>query len=172
MTVDKVPGKHRFVFDTTSPDGFATGSLRPTFSKEQNVVWAVGQRLAIVARHKSTAFGYNDAIWAKYSVPLGSGEQFRESRDESRPGRQHLRNAWCEWRPSRPARRALKRGVHLGVAEMATDDRRCTGPRHQRVMTTNWPPTCCQRASGSCRIVAVNRAQRVSHSSLPDARSS
>src|SRR5258706_10642069 len=73
---DKIPGKHRFVFDTTSPDGFSWGlTFATNFMEANKTSYGLSDAdlaVVVVARHKSTAFGYNDAIWAKYSVPLSA----------------------------------------------------------------------------------------------------
>src|SRR6201996_8035546 len=68
--LDKIPGQHRFVFDTTTPDGLAL-ALRFAnnyFTANENAYGVKDRDLAvvIVARHKSTSFAYSDAIWAKY----------------------------------------------------------------------------------------------------------
>ena len=66
--LDKIPGQHRFVFDSTSTDGMAS-ALR--FANNYYIVNSDAYGLKdsdlavlIVARHKSTPFGYNDAMWA------------------------------------------------------------------------------------------------------------
>ena len=65
---DKIPGQHRFVFDTTTPEGLAL-ALRFAnnyFTANQNAYGLKDSDMAviIVARHKSTSFAYTDAIWA------------------------------------------------------------------------------------------------------------
>src|ERR1019366_10281606 len=65
---DNLPGKHRLVFDTTTPERlgdallFANNFMRVNRSDYglENSDLAV----VIVARHRSTPFGYNDAMWA------------------------------------------------------------------------------------------------------------
>jgi len=70
--LDKPGTRHRTVFDTTSPDA-ASASI----GYASNLYYAnkKGYGLApetigvvIVLRHGSTAYGYNDAIWAKYGA--------------------------------------------------------------------------------------------------------
>src|SRR6516164_5332770 len=71
---DKIPGKHRFVFDTISPEGLATGlQFAGNFFEANKTGYGLTDSdtaLLVVVRHKSTAFGYNDAIWAKYGAKL------------------------------------------------------------------------------------------------------
>ena len=71
---DRIPGKHRMVFDTTTPDGLNLAMQFSTAFYEAN---GDGYGLAdgdlaviLVVRYRSTAFGYNDAIWAKYGTLL------------------------------------------------------------------------------------------------------
>src|SRR5213083_2620514 len=72
--MDKVPGKHRMVFDTTTPDSlgnalaFANNFIR--VNRNDYGLQSSDVAVIVVVRHKSTAFGYNDAIWAKYGVKL------------------------------------------------------------------------------------------------------
>jgi len=78
--MDKIPGRHRMVFDTTTPDtlgnalAFANNFMRVNRNDYglQNSDMAV----IVVVRHSSTAFGYNDAIWAKYGVPISKRANF------------------------------------------------------------------------------------------------
>jgi len=78
--MDKVPGRHRMVFDTTTPDtlgnalAFANNFMRVNRNDYglQNSDMAV----IVIVRHNSTAFGYNDAIWAKYGIPISKRANF------------------------------------------------------------------------------------------------
>ena len=67
--LDMLPGKHRFIFDTTTPDAFGAGLLYANnfFTANQTAYKLADTDLAvvIVARHFSTPFVCNDAIWAK-----------------------------------------------------------------------------------------------------------
>src|SRR5262245_7181631 len=73
--LDVVSAKHRFIFDTTTPAGigealaFANNFL--TANQSGYGLSDADSAVVIVARHRSTPFAYNDAIWAKYSAPLG-----------------------------------------------------------------------------------------------------
>jgi intracellular sulfur oxidation DsrE/DsrF family protein len=71
---DQLPGKHRMVIDTTSADGFRNALLfASNFILANHDDYGLqSQDLAIivVARHISTAYGYNNDIWAKYGASL------------------------------------------------------------------------------------------------------
>jgi hypothetical protein len=122
---DKIPGKHRFVFDTTLPDGLATGLMFATnFFEANKTGYGLSDSdlaVVIVVRHKSTAFGYNDAIWAKYSVPLSAQtNNFVDPATNAAP----IINLYGTpgANGGRPGRldALLKRGAHLAVCQMAT----------------------------------------------------
>lgn len=75
--MDELPGKHRIVFDTVTNDAmgeallFANNFLlanRNTYGLQNSDMAVI-----IVARHLSTSFGFNDAMWAKYGAQLASG---------------------------------------------------------------------------------------------------
>jgi intracellular sulfur oxidation DsrE/DsrF family protein len=77
--MDQIPGKHRLVFDTTSPEGFQNALLFASnfILANRNDYGLQNQDMAIivVARHISTAYGYNDSMWAKYGATLASPEK-------------------------------------------------------------------------------------------------
>jgi intracellular sulfur oxidation DsrE/DsrF family protein len=74
--LDKIPGKHRLVFDSTTSDGFgdALAFSNNYFRANKTDYGLESSDLAvvIVVRHRSTPFGYNDAMWAKYGLPLAT----------------------------------------------------------------------------------------------------
>lgn len=125
--LDKLPGKHRLVFDTTNPDGFgealafANNYVRVNRSDYslQNSDLAV----VIVARSRSTPFGYNDAIWAKYGKAIAARAEFADPKTKMAPnanlynsadyGNQlHNRGTTLD--------SLLKQGVQLAVCQVAT----------------------------------------------------
>src|SRR5436190_7064759 len=67
--MDQIPGKHRLVIDTTSADGFRDGLLFASnfLLANRNDYGLQSQDIAVivVARHLSTEFSFNDAMWAK-----------------------------------------------------------------------------------------------------------
>src|SRR5580765_5932549 len=68
--MDKLPGKHRLVFDTTTPAGFGAAVAYAnnflTADKDGYGLTDQDHGIIIVARHFATTFAYNDAMWAKY----------------------------------------------------------------------------------------------------------
>src|SRR5262245_45269541 len=73
--LDKIPGKHRFVFDTTTPDAFGGSLLYSnnflTANKDAYGLGDADSAVVIVARHFATPFAYNETIWAKYGPAFG-----------------------------------------------------------------------------------------------------
>lgn len=84
-----LPGKHRMVFDTTNISGveeaifFANNFIRVNRSDYglQNSDLAV----VIIVRHNSTAFGYNDAMWAKYGAPMAARAGIEDPKSKEAP---------------------------------------------------------------------------------------
>src|SRR5262249_13101415 len=76
---DKIPGMHRFVFDTISTDGLSRAmQFANTFLEANNSGYGLKDSdaaIILIVRNRSTRFGYNDAMWAKY------GKQFSEQLD-------------------------------------------------------------------------------------------
>jgi hypothetical protein len=68
--LDKLPGQHRLVFDTTTPDGFGDAlAFTNNFINANRSDYGLQNSdlaVVIVARHRSSPFAYNDAMWAKY----------------------------------------------------------------------------------------------------------
>src|SRR4051812_849191 len=75
--LDAVPGKHRLVFDTTTSSGFSEALLfaNSFLIANRNDYGLQNSDLAlvIVVRHIATSFGFNDAMWDKYGVPMADG---------------------------------------------------------------------------------------------------
>jgi intracellular sulfur oxidation DsrE/DsrF family protein len=75
--LDKIPGKHRMVIDTTSSSAFADSLLFASnfllVNRNEYGLQNSDIALVVIARHVSTSFGFNNAMWAKYSVPMADG---------------------------------------------------------------------------------------------------
>jgi hypothetical protein len=84
------PGlKHRTVFDNTSADGVGacllfSGNFIRT-SKAEYGVENNEMAVAIILRHRATAFGYNDAMWAKYGPQLAQRSKFEDPKTKEAP---------------------------------------------------------------------------------------
>jgi len=72
--MDQLPGKHRVVFDTISAAGFGDALLfANNFMAANRSDYGLQNSdlaIIIIARHIATAFGYNDAMWAKYGAQM------------------------------------------------------------------------------------------------------
>jgi intracellular sulfur oxidation DsrE/DsrF family protein len=158
--LDQIPGQHRCVFDTTTPEGANTAALYAGnfFTANQNGYSLQNTDLAvvIVLRHNSTPFAYNDSIWAKYGTPISQqAGNFVDPRTKTVP----ILNVY------RTQLEGLtQRGVHLAVCQMATrlfagTIARATGGNTDAVyneLAANLLPNSHLVTAG---IVAVNRAQ-------------
>jgi intracellular sulfur oxidation DsrE/DsrF family protein len=109
--LDQIPGGHRFIFDTTTPQAWSSGLL---FANNYYLANSSGYSLkdsdlavVLVARHFSTPFAYTDAIWAKYGTAISS---FIGSTGETAKANTSLRQL----------EGLLKRGAHVAVCGMAT----------------------------------------------------
>jgi hypothetical protein len=113
--LDRVPGVHRFLIDTTSPAGFDAAL---TFSGNYYTANASGYGLTdaelavvIVARHDSTPFAYTDAVWAKYGESFVQRSGFVDPATHKAPV-SNVHKTRLDG--------LIKRGAHLAVCAMAT----------------------------------------------------
>ena len=72
--LDQVPGRHRLVFDTTTAEGIAEAILfANNFMNVNQADYGLQNNdlaVVIIARHASTPFAYNNAMWAKYGMAM------------------------------------------------------------------------------------------------------
>jgi len=109
--LEKIPGKHRLVFDTTDPGGMSNATLyagnfytaNQTGYGLQNADLAV----VIVARHNSTAFAYNESIWEKYGDTLSNSIDRNKPPSKTNPNLRQLTTL-------------TGRGMNIAVCLMAT----------------------------------------------------
>ena len=150
--LDKIPGKHRFVFDTTTSETLA-GALRFAgnyYAANQSGYGLKDGDLAVVviARHLSTPFAFNDAIWTKYGTAISTfvGGDIKTNTH------------------ARQLTGLITRGAHLAVCQLATrvvasTIARTAGTSADNIyneIAENLLPNSHFAAAG---IVAVNRAQ-------------
>lgn len=67
--MDKLPGKHRMVFDTVLPPHFGAALAYAGNFLNADKEYGLTDKdhaVIIIARHFATTFAYNDAMWAKY----------------------------------------------------------------------------------------------------------
>lgn len=86
---DKIPGVHRYLFDTFSAEGIGWGlqfaSNYFTASEQAYNLKETDLAVIIVARHKATPFAYNDAIWAKYGKQLSEQTEYVDPKTKEAP---------------------------------------------------------------------------------------
>jgi intracellular sulfur oxidation DsrE/DsrF family protein len=125
--LDRIPGKHRLVLDTTTPAGFgdALAFLNNFYNVNQNAYALADRDLAVVlvARHLSTLFAFNDAIWAKYAAPMTVRTNFTDPKTKQ-PPTLNLYNSTA-YGPGLNNRgntldSLLKRGIHMAVCQVST----------------------------------------------------
>lgn len=125
--LDQVPGKHRLLFDTFTPEGLgeALAFANNYFNANQSGYGLQNGDLAvvIVMRHLSTLFAYNEAVWAKYGVTITERTKFNDP-NTRQPPKTNLYNSTA-YGASLPNRGTtvdslLKRGVHLAVCQIST----------------------------------------------------
>ena len=125
--MDKIPGKHRTIFDTTTPDvlGDALAFANNFFRANKSDYGLQDKDLAVIVvmRHRATSFAFNDAMWAKYGVHMSKRAMFTDPKTNEAP-KVNLFNVG-EYKPPLPNRgntvdALLKMGVHLAVCSTAT----------------------------------------------------
>ena len=125
--LDQIPGKHRLVLDTTTPQGFgdALAFLNNYFTVNQNAYGLQDADLAVVllARHLSTLFAFNDSIWAKYGGTITQRTNFNDPKTKQ-PPTINLYNSTTHGTAltnrGNTLDSLLKRGLHLAVCQVST----------------------------------------------------
>ena len=120
---DKIPGAHRMVFDTTTPEGFglALQFAGNFYTANQDAYGLKENDLAvvIVARHRATEFAYNDSIWAKYGKQLSEHSEYTDPKTKLPP----TVNIYAATEGSEQAGRMaalVKKGAQFAVCSMST----------------------------------------------------
>ena len=111
----ELPGRHRLVFDGTSPEGVRdalqfTGNF---FTGNRNGYGLDAPELAvvIVMRHRATQFSFNDAVWSKYGAHLSESEQFVDPKTKQAP----VTNV-----DKTQIENQTRRGVHIAACDLST----------------------------------------------------
>jgi intracellular sulfur oxidation DsrE/DsrF family protein len=120
---DKVPGVHRFLLDTSTPEsmGWSLQFATNYFTANQEVYGLKESDLAviIVARHKSTSFAYNDAIWAKYGKQLSEQSEYTDPKTKEAP-KINIYGPAGETAQAGRMDALIKKGVQFAVCAMST----------------------------------------------------
>ena len=118
--LDKLPGKHRLIFDTTNSQGVADALLfTNNFLLANRADYGLDNKelaVVIVMRHRSTPFGYSDAMWSKYGASVAARAQFEDPKTKQPP----TGNVYAHGDGSATLDALSKLGVHLAVCAMAT----------------------------------------------------
>ena len=171
---DQLPGKHRFFFDTSTPDTLADAIqfAGNYYSANKGVYGLENADLAVVVgmRHGSAPFAFNDAMWAKYGVTLAKRAQFTDPRTKEAP----KINFYTPTAPAAPARARglaglMKLGVQFAICDLSThaiagliaDASGGTPEGVYKEITANLIDRARLVPAG---IVAVNRAQERGYS--------
>lgn len=156
--MDELPGKHRLLIDTTTPDGFRDGLLFASnfMLANRNDYGLQNQDVAVivVARHISTGYGFNNDMWAKYGATLADA-QAKETPKAN---------------PSAASLGALaNQGVQFAVCAMATSRiagmiARAAGGNAEAVNKELIANLVSNARMVPAGIIAVNRAQERGYS--------
>jgi intracellular sulfur oxidation DsrE/DsrF family protein len=126
--LDQIPGSHRFILDTTSPQGLGSALLYANnfFVANQNG-YGLGNAdaaVVIVLRHNSTGFAYTDAMWSKYSTAIGEAAgNFDDPKTKTKPTLNvYNSSSYLGALPNGGVTldSLIGRGVHFAVCQMAT----------------------------------------------------
>jgi hypothetical protein len=114
--LDQIPGKHRLIFDATSPES-VVDAIRYTgnfFTANKNGYGIESNEIAvvIVLRHRATQFAFSDDVWAKYGKVLSDADKFTDPKTGAVPTA-NLYKSGLEGH--------IKRGVHLAVCDLSTN---------------------------------------------------
>jgi intracellular sulfur oxidation DsrE/DsrF family protein len=171
--LDKIPGEHRFVFDTTTPEGLALafqfGGNYFTASADAYGLKESDLAVVIVVRHKSTSFGYNDAMWAKYGKQFSEQAEFTDPKTKEPPTvNVYAATGDGTGQPSRMDA-LIKKGVHFAVCQtssrgIATRIAKANGVELDGVMKEMAANLVANARLVPAGIVAVNRAQEHGYS--------
>jgi intracellular sulfur oxidation DsrE/DsrF family protein len=172
--LDQLPGKHRFFFDTSTPDALADAIqfAGNYFSANKSAYGLENADLAVVIcmRHRSAPFAFNDAIWAKYGATLAKRAQFVDPKTKEAP----KVNFYSPTAGPAPARGRglaglMALGVQFAICDLSThaiagliaDASGGTAEAAYKEITANLIDRARLVPAG---IVAVNRAQERGYS--------
>jgi len=124
--MDSLPGRHRFVIDSSNAAGFGAALLYAnnffTANESGYGLKDPDSAIIIVARHFSTPYVYKDAVWAKYGAAMAAVTGLNDPKTKqppainvyNAPGNDSLASLGTT------VDAVLKRGVHFAVCQMAT----------------------------------------------------
>lgn len=174
--LDEIPGVHRFMFDTTTPNGFdaAVRFARNYYFTNETAYGLKDSDLAvlIIARARSTSFGYNDAMWAKYGMYFSQQSGFNDPKTKQPPTVNFYAKpddgSGDAASGALPA--MIKMGIRIGVCSSATKNialriaNATNGDREAINKELSSNLICPNARMVPAGIVAVNRAQERGYS--------
>jgi intracellular sulfur oxidation DsrE/DsrF family protein len=169
---DKIPGVHRFLFDSSTAEsmGWALQFATNYFTANQDVYGLKESDLAviIVARHKSTSFAYNDAIWAKYGKQISEQAEFMDPKTKE-PPKINVYGPMGETQQAGKMEALIKKGVQFAVCQMSTRGIATRIAKANGLETANVIKEITENLIANARMVpagilAVNRAQERGYS--------
>jgi intracellular sulfur oxidation DsrE/DsrF family protein len=169
---DKIPGTHRYVFDTSTADGigwslqFATNYY--TTSEQAYGLKDSDLAVIIVARHKATSFAYNDAIWAKYGKQIAEQAEFVDPKTKEAP-KINVYGPAGETAQAGKMEALIKKGVQFAVCSTSTRGIATRIAKANSLEVDNVVKEITSNLIGNARMVpagvlAVNRAQEHGYS--------
>jgi intracellular sulfur oxidation DsrE/DsrF family protein len=173
--LEQIPGKHRFVFDTTTPEavnlGVQFGNNYYTVNTQTYGLQDSDIAVVFVVRHKATSFGYNDAMWAKYGKQFATQAILTDPATKDAPTINLFTTGKSSSEFANEGRMTdlIKRGMQIAVCATASRGiagaiARATGGDVDKIfdeMGANLIPNARRVPAG---IVAVNRAQERGYS--------
>jgi intracellular sulfur oxidation DsrE/DsrF family protein len=169
--MDKTPVKHRLVFDTTTFDSFGEAlAFAGNYLHVNRADYGLQDSdlsVIIVARHRSTPFAYNNAIWAKYGTPIAARSKFEDPKTKQPPTANVFNfEDYGELLSNRGTTvdSILKQGVQLAVCSTATRGvaaavAKATGGNADAINTELIANLLSNSRMVPAGIVAVSRAQ-------------
>jgi intracellular sulfur oxidation DsrE/DsrF family protein len=120
---DKIPGVHRFLFDTSTAESmrWALHFVSNYLMANQEVYGLKDSDLPvlIVARHNSTSFAYSDAIWAKDGKQLSEQAESTDPKTQE-PPKINVYGAAGETAQAGKMNALIKKGVQFAVCQMSS----------------------------------------------------
>lgn len=120
---DKIPGVHRYLFDSASPEGigWALQFANNYYTVNQDAYGLKDSDLAviIVTRHKATSFAYTDAIWAKWGKQISEQADYVDPKTKE-PPKINVYGPAGETLQAGKMEALIKKGAQFAVCAMST----------------------------------------------------
>ncbi len=172
--LDQLPGRHRLLFDTTTPDELADAiRFAGNFYSANKTGYALDSAdlaVVLVLRHRSAPFAYTDAMWAKYGVTLAKRAEFTDPKTKEAPKVNYYAPSAADTSARADSLASLIRlGAQVAICDISTHSiasliARASGSTAEaayKEITTNLIGNGRLVPAG---IVAVNRAQERGYS--------